>query len=118
MKRNTQRPNLNALWIIRVLALKVTYRLAFMFLKMKQSSFVEKMKKNSNKSPAATVKNHRRKILFLIDRMYPHFEYKEAFKKYEKYLRHDLFVKFIMTLSQVGSNKAEFLNCIPQVQWY
>jgi hypothetical protein len=65
MKRNYRKPNLDALWMLHVLALQVIYQLLFMFLKMNQSFFVEEMKENRNKLPAATVKDHRCKIAFL-----------------------------------------------------
>jgi hypothetical protein len=96
-----------------VLASEAMYRLTFMFLKINESSLVEKTKKNINKLPAATVKNHRRKISFFLRTMYPTFGPKEAFQKYKKYLGHDLFVKAIMAISKAGNNKGEFSNCIP-----
>jgi hypothetical protein len=77
---------------------------------------VEEMKKNRSKLPAATVKDHRCKIAFLIDKMHPPYDHKKAFQKYEKVLGHDLFVKSIMSLSKVGSNKLLLSKFIPVVQ--
>jgi hypothetical protein len=84
---------------------------------MNHSSFLEKMKENRNKLLTGTVKDHRRKIMFLMYNMYPKLEPFEAFWRYEKVLGHDLLVKSIMALSKVGVNKPQFSNCIPEVQW-
>lgn len=117
MKRNSQKPNSDSLWMIRVLSSQVILRLSFMFLKMNHSSFLKKMNENRNKLPTETVKDHKRKITFLMDKMYPKLEPFEAFRRYEKFLGHDLLVKSIMSLSKVGVNKPQFSNCIPEVQW-
>jgi hypothetical protein len=98
------------------MASQIVYQLSFMFLKMNQSFFVKEMKKNRNKLPAATVKDDRSNIAFLIDKMYPPYDHKEAFQKYEKVLGHDPCMKFIMSLSKVGSNKPLPSKFIPEVQ--
>jgi hypothetical protein len=85
--------------MLRVLASQVILRLALMFLNMNHSFFLEKMKENRNKLPTETVKDHRRKIMFLMYNMYPKLEPVEAFQRYEKFLGHDLLVKSIMALS-------------------
>jgi hypothetical protein len=117
MKRNSQKPNSDSLWMIHVLASQVILRLSLMFLKMNHSSFLKKMNENRNKLPTKTVKDHRCKITFLMYNMYPKLEPFEAFRRYEKCLGHDLLVKSIMALSKVGVNKPQFSNCIPEVQW-
>jgi hypothetical protein len=103
--------------MLRVLASQVILRLALMFPKTNQSSFFEKMKENRNKLPTETVKDHRRKIMFLMYNMCPKSRPFEAFRRYEKFLGYDLLVKSIMALSKVGVNKPQVSNCIPEVQW-
>jgi hypothetical protein len=88
MKRNSQKPNSDSLWMLRVLASQVILQLALMFLNMNHSSFLEKMKENRKKLTTKIVKDHRRKIIFLMYNMYPKLEPFEAFRRYEKFLGH------------------------------
>jgi hypothetical protein len=74
--------------MLHVLASQVILRFALMFLNMNHSSFLEKMKENRNKLNTKTVKDHRRKIMFLMYNMYPKLEPFEAFQRYEKFLGH------------------------------
>jgi hypothetical protein len=46
------------------------------------------MKENRNKLPTKIVKDHRRKITFLMCNMYPDLEPFEAFRSYEKFQGH------------------------------
>ena len=103
MKRNSQKPNSDSLWMLRVLASQVILQLALMFLNMNHSSFLEKMKENRKKLTTKIVKDHRRKIIFLMYNMYPKLEPFEAFRRYEKFLGHDFLVKSIMALKASAS---------------